>query len=180
MWLKGDTEQAIMALKGHYIQPTDKMQFGIDFHKELEDETRKTKKFPVFFTNTTIKGEVIPERKLRIKLLDWLVFSGIVDATAPEDLIIADYKTGSGSAGASASLNHGLQHKVYSLLNKSAKWFEYHHFNQYTKEKTMVRVHLTDAMREEALDIIISVASDIRATLEQAGISWEREEKKDE
>lgn len=166
LWLAGNYEDAIMALtKKKWREPTEAMQFGIDKHKEWEESVKKDKAIPDVFGGAEIEGDFHTEIKVEKKITSWITLVGIIDLENLPRLV--DYKTGQGTATQYAS---SKQHKVYKVLFPQAKIFDYMHFNQHENRVTVQRVHLTDKTLEEGIDIVVSVACDIRATLENMGI----------
>lgn len=166
LWLAGQYEDAIMALtKKKWREPTEAMQFGTDKHKEWEDFANDKKTLPKEFGGEDIDGEFHTEIKIEKKITSWITLVGVIDLENLPRLV--DYKTGQGSATQYAS---SKQHKVYKVLFPQAKVFDYLHYNQYEDRATMQRIHLTEQTLEEGIDIVVSVACDIRATLENMGI----------
>lgn len=166
-WLTGDYDGAIEALQGNWGEPNRFMEEGLRYHKEWEEEVKKTGRLPSIFGGQEIDNphtEVWGEKKV----LDWLTIVGKVDLIyGDKQEILVDYKTGSSTASAYGS---SLQHKVYKILFPEAKYFDYLHYNQYTRTVSMIRVHLTDKILEDGLNTIVTVGCDIRATLENMGI----------
>lgn len=164
LWLAGDYEGAIQALRGVWREPTDAMKYGSEKHKEWELEVQETGNLPAIFGGSPLKTAAT-EVKREMKILPWLTLVGIADLIHDTGRnTIVDYKTGHGSASQYAT---STQHKIYKLLFPQGEVFEYMHYNQYTRVSTLQRIHLTPAIKEEALEIVVTVACDIRATLEQ-------------
>ena len=163
LWHKGDYQDAIDAIHGKWREPNQYMIDGSRYHKEWENEIKETGKMPAIFGGMELNNPK-PEIKIEKQVLDWLTVVGVLDLL---DLPVGyDWKTGSGTAADSA---RGFQHKVYKVLVPEMTRFEYHAYNQYTNTKTVEIVHLTDKTLEDGLEWIITIACDIRATLEQAG-----------
>ncbi len=164
LWNKGDYQGAIDALQGRWREPNQYMIDGSKYHKEWENEINETGKMPAIFGGKELTN---PQTEIKIvkQVNAWLEIVGVLDLL---DLPVGyDWKTGSGTAADSA---RGFQHKVYKVLVPEMTRFEYHAFNQYTNTKTVEVVHLTDRTYDDGLEIIITIACDIRATLEQEGL----------
>lgn len=167
LWLQGDYEGAIQAIHGKWREPNEYMKYGTEKHAEWEKYVKENETLPAEFGSMKLKDFTTEEKKV-IKVLDWLTLSGVIDLSYVQNgkKHIVDYKTGKSSASAYAS---SLQHKVYKVLFKDADIFEYMHWNQYTQTATVQRIHLTEETFEEGLNTIITVACDIRATMENMG-----------
>lgn len=166
LWQRGDTNGVIEALHGHWQEPNEAMKFGIQKHKEWENEVNATGCMPEVFGGKELENPKT-EQYYKEQLADWLWLSGVVDLEYGKNgENIVDYKTGKGGAGAYAN---SLQAGCYSLLRPNAKRFTFKHFNQYDGKTSSSVVFLTDALRAESFDKIFSIACDIRATLETLG-----------
>lgn len=163
LWHKGDYQDAIDAIHGKWREPNQYMIDGLKYHKEWEAEIKDTGKMPAIFGGLELKNPKT-EIKIEKQILDWLTLVGVLDLL---DLPVGyDWKTGSGTAADSA---RGFQHKVYKVLVPEMTRFEYHAYNQYTNTKTVEICHLTQKTYDDGLEWIITIACDIRATLEQMG-----------
>lgn len=167
LWQRGDVSGVIEALNGVWHEPNDAMKFGIEKHKEWEEEVKATGCMPKVFGGKQLV-KPITEKYYKVKLADWLWLSGIVDLEYGENgEFIVDYKTGKGSASA---YTNSLQTGCYKILRPKAKHFIYKHYNQYEGKTTSSLIHLTDNLLTDSLDKVFSIACDIRATLENMGL----------
>lgn len=167
MWEKGDINGVIEALNGHWQKPNKYMQYGIEQHEKWEAEVKQTGCLPeVFGGQELVKPEV--EKYRKIQVLDWLWLSGITDLQHGENgEYLVDYKTGK---TVSDAYLRTMQAPIYKILFPEAKLFRYLCHNQYNGTITSSYLRLTDKLREEALEKVVTVACDIRATLEQMGM----------
>lgn len=167
LWLAGEYEAAIMALQRKWREPSEAMAYGIKMHKEWEEEVGKTGKLPDIFGGTKLVNPQMEIRREK-KLTSWLTLVGVVDVQHGENgEFLIDYKTGVSRASGYAN---GYQHRVYKLLFPEALTMDYLQYNQHEDSVGFQRVHLTDITTDEGLEIVVSVACDIRATLENMGI----------
>ena len=164
LWHKGEYADAIEAMKGNWRAPNQYMKAGIEFHEQWEKEIEATGKMPAVFGGGQMKD---PKTEVKIvrDINDWLVVSGVIDAVdLPRGF---EWKTGRSNA---SSYANGFQHKVYKVLEPRLKLMEFRAHNQYTGENTVELVHLTDKTFDDGLEWIITIACDIRATIEQMGL----------
>jgi len=171
IWLRGDINGVIEALNGHWSKPNEYMQYGIEKHKEWELEVIQTGRLPKVFGGNMeqepLKNFRVEQYK-RVQLLDWLWLSGIIDLQEGENgEIITDYKTGRGRA---SSYVNSLQVPIYHILSPEAKIFRFLCYNQYDETVTSSFVHLTNKSMDIGIEKVVSIACDIRATLEQLGM----------
>jgi hypothetical protein len=159
----GRLEEAIDYYHGKSMKPTQAMQSGSYFHKLWEDEMRETGKFPKIFADRKLENPQI-EVRLERELLPWLILHGKPDLA--EDITISDWKTGTTEATTYAS---GKQHKVYQLLLPDKKYFDYWAYNQYVRQVSMQRVHLTPQTLDEGLDWVITNATAFKELLAEMG-----------
>lgn len=164
MWERGEQSAVIEALHGHWRQPNEYMKFGIQMHEEWEREVKETGMLPTVFGSGALREPQTELYKV-IQLADWLWLSGIVDLK--DGTTLCDYKTGRGTA---SSYTNSMQHGVYKVLHPEATLFRYLCWNQYTNTVTTSMVHLTDNLYTMTLDRILTIACDIRATMENMGM----------
>lgn len=167
-WDRGQRDMAIRAIRGLPTPSNEYMEDGTRRHKEWEQETLKTGKMPAVFgyNRPKLKTEVYK----CVQLLDWLFLSGKVDLHNYN--VIIDHKSGSGSPSDSLSK---YQLGIYGLLLPGRKIGVINHFNRETQEVKVGIRHLTPKYLDDALNWIISIATDIRASCENASIPWWRE-----
>lgn len=166
-WLAGDYEGVFKALNGDWGETSEAAQYGIDKHKEWEQEVRNTGCLPKVFGGEPLERWGT-ELTRELELTDWLKLKGRVDLChfVDGEMHLVDFKTGRTPL---ATYANGIQHKIYKVLFPEAQVFDYMQFNQHTQEVDFQRVHLSPKMYEEAVDLIITVGCDIRATLENMG-----------
>lgn len=167
LWQKGDVSGVIEALHGHWHEQTEAMLYGIEKHKEWELYTNRTNKLPEVFGNTELlKPKTEQYRKAQV--MDWLWLSGVADLQYGENgEVIVDYKTGKTTA---SSYANSLQVGCYKVLFPEAKIFKFLCYNQHNGTTSSSIIKLTDTLYQEALDKIMTVGCDIRATLENMGM----------
>ena len=168
LWLKGDISGVVEALNGHWQEPTEAMAYGLRKHKDWENYVNETKCLPMEFGG----GELINPKTEQYRKLcvmdDWLWLSGIADLQyGNKGQVLVDYKTGKGSANQYAN---SLQVGCYKVLFPEAKYFKFLCYNQQEDKITTSIIRLTDNLYQEALDKIMTVGCDIRATLENLGM----------
>lgn len=168
LWQEGKVSEAIEALHGHWQEPNQYMKYGIEKHKEWENETKVTGRIPEVFGGKEIEN-FYTEQYHKKQILDWLWLSGIIDLQYEDNgkVVLVDYKTGKGTAN---QYTNGLQAPLYKILVPEATMFRYLCYNQYENKVTSSFMHLSKATLDKALETLISVACDIRATLEQMGL----------
>lgn len=171
-WLRGDFDRALGMLFYKPIEPTPAMLEGRKLHEQWETESRKTGKLPAVFGAAQLHNPKYErDTKREHKLNDWLTIAGRLDEF-DDGIVGRDYKTGTTP---STTYANGKQHKIYKVLYPNMERFEYHCFNQYLPDGhpdqvTMSIVHLSDAMLEEGVELILTVGSDVRAYLENSGL----------
>ena len=163
MWLAGRRTETIESLFGKWQPPNKYQQFGIEQHQKWEDEVKQTNCLPQVFGGAELKA---PQTEVyrKIQIADWLWYSGITDLL--DDGIVYDYKTG--KTRASAYMKN-IQVGSYGLLFPETKTFKYLCWNQYDDTITTATIALTDELKTETIDKIITVACDIRAEMERLG-----------
>lgn len=174
LWERGEYEAVFEYLTtGKWTMYQDEnirkaLEFGRKKHREYEKYVDKHKKIPPDFDiNYRLENPVVEEYKTR-QILPWLKISGIIDVQYGDKMI--DWKTGRGNVSQYTSGVHIWQPRVYKILNPKAKLLDFWHYNQYLDKATMARCFLTDFDYKEAIDKIVTVACDIRATAENMGI----------
>lgn len=166
-WHSGDYDRAIAMIMRQPFEPTPAMEEGLRLHKEWEAEGRKTMAMPKVFGGAKFnKPKFELETKRVRRLNEWLTLAGVLDVFE-DGKVGKDYKSGATPATA---YSNGWQHKFYKVLYTEMERFEYHCYNQYTKEATMSIVHLTDKTLEDGIEFILTNASDMRAYLENNGL----------
>jgi hypothetical protein len=140
------------------------MEAGSAFHKLWETETIMTNCLPTVFGSKHLNNPE-PEVKVVKKLNDWLTLSGVMDLRDVPELY--EYKSGSAPARVYA---RGHQHGVYQILDPRLTRCHYFAFNQHTGEVTYEIVHLRPDTIKDTANWIISISSEMKATLENLGI----------
>lgn len=155
------------ALKGDWGETSEAARYGIEKHKEWEAEVQATGCLPKVFGGKPLE-DWSTEITREVELTDWLKLKGRVDLRhyVKNECHLVDFKTGKTPLSTYAN---GIQHKIYKVLFPEAQVFDYMQFNQHNQEINFQRVHLSPKMHEEAVDLIITVGCDIRATLENMG-----------
>lgn len=162
-WERRDYETAISWFLGLPAGDYGTYGDGRAFHKKWDKETVRTGCLPKVFGGKKLNNPK-PEHKIVKQLNDWLTLVGVMDNL---DLpVMYEYKTGRSSAGAYAN---GHQHCVYQLLEPRLLLAEYYAYNQYTDEVTFERVHLNEETLRQGVEWVVTLASDMRATLENMG-----------
>lgn len=169
LWLKGDISAVVEALNGHWQEQTPAMLYGIEKHKEWENYVNETGKLPdVFGGGDLINPKTEQYRKLCL-VDDWLWLSGIADLQyGNKGEVLVDYKTGKSTAN---QYSNSLQVGCYKVLFPEAKYFKFLCYNQHTEKVTTSIIRLSDKVYQDAIDRILTVGCDIRATLENLGMS---------
>jgi hypothetical protein len=160
----GNYEEAVEYYKGRSDKkPTQAMQSGSYFDKLWEDEVKTTGKFPVIFGGRPLED---PKTQVRLEkiILPWLTLHGKPDLI--ETQIITDYKTGVTPATSYAASH---QHQCYQILLPDRKYFDYWAYNQYARDVTMQRIHLTEKTFDDGLAWIVEQATTFRAVLIDIG-----------
>lgn len=147
------------------------MEAGSAFHAAWEAETNVTKRLPAVFGGKQLNNPE-PEVKIVKKLNSWLSLSGVLDLRDVPDLY--EYKSGAAPARVYAN---GHQHGVYQILDPRLKRAHYFAFNQHTGTVTYEIVHLRESTIIQTANWIISIASEMRATLENMGIDTSSHER---
>lgn len=163
MWLAGRKSEVIESLFGKWREPNQYQKFGIEQHEKWEQEVNETHCLPAVFGGEKLHN---PQTEVyrKIQLADWLWYSGITDLIDNE--ILYDYKTGKTRANAYVK---NIQVGSYGLLFPEAKAFKYLCWNQYNDTITMATILITEELKTETIDKILTVACDIRAEMERLG-----------
>jgi len=166
-WSKGDYDEALRRYWREEQQPTQAMIEGKLLHQQWEDEVKKTKCLPQIFGGEKL-GVFRTELKLEVQLEDWLQLVGVIDLM--NDRKIYDYKTGRTQVSAYSS---SQQIPIYQLLAvKSGLDVDegyYLHFDQHSKTIEKSKRYLTEKTMKDAKDWVITFASEIYSSLEEAG-----------
>lgn len=162
-WEARDYDKAIAMFLGQQTMKNEAMQAGIDYHEQWEQEVKVTRKLPSIFGAKDLNN---PETEVKIekRLTDWLTLVGVIDLRDIPD--IYEYKTGRTNASAYARSH---QHTTYQVLDPRATMAHYFAYNQYTNTVTYERVHLTEKSLEDGIEWVVSLAADMKATLENMG-----------
>jgi hypothetical protein len=169
-WARGDYQRAVDMYLGLPFQPTPQMEAGIAFHKQWESEGRTTGKLPAVFGGRQLDSPKFEwETKKEMMLNDWLQLVLVLDVLEPE--VGTDYKSGSQPV---SSYSNGDQHKVYQVGYPNLKRFDYHGYNQYTKEVTMAIIHLTPKTLREGVEFVLKNSTEMRNYVIANNIERER------
>lgn len=184
-WERGDFDRALAPFTGEDVPTNEYMERGKRWHNRWEREVKKTKCAPAVFGGEKLIGHKLElETRRVVQLNDWLELSGVLDRIdEPEWLVNGkrgiDYKLSKQNAVGWSNTRQGA---VYKILYPELSVFEYHCLNPYLAEDdpdraTMAIVHLTDKSLEDAIEWVLTFASEMRAYLENNGISLERPER---
>lgn len=157
VWEAGDWQRAIKMYFKLDTFSTPAMEFGKKQHEAWALEINSEMRLPKVFGQVKLKSPQI-EKKVVIGLEDWLDLVGVPDLV---DLpVIYEFKTG--KAGSEGYAN-SMQGRIYQLLYPEAKRVEIYHLDQYTNKVDVSYVLLTEKTKEEALDWVTSVASEMHS-----------------
>lgn len=162
-WERKDYESAIGMYLGKSRPPSEAMVAGTTFHEDWENEVKRTGKLPSIFGTRDLNN---PETEVKIvkKLTDWLTLSGVIDLRDVPD--VYEYKSGRSSASFYARSH---QHTTYQLLDPRLTMAHYLVYNQYTNTVTYERVHLDIDSFKDGANWVLTLASEMKATLESMG-----------
>lgn len=146
---------------------------GRKYHDKWEKETRRTGRLPKVFGGLELKNPE-PELYIKKKLNDWLELAGKIDLR--DGKIMYEYKTGGSPASAYA---RGKQHEVYQILDPRLEIADYFAYNQHEKKVTFERVHLGRESLYSGYNWVITLASEMKDTLERLGYDTEKRIKKE-
>lgn len=178
-WASGDYDRAVAPFVGTEVAPNEFMARGKRWHKRWEKEAHKTGKSPAIFGGEKLESSQSEMETYRVRdINDWLELSGVLDrkdkpAWLRKGMRGIDYKLSKVSAVSWANSKQG---GVYKILYPELSVFEFHCHNPYLANDdpdntTMAIVHLTDKKLEEALEWVITHATDLRAYLEANNVS---------
>jgi hypothetical protein len=159
-WASGDWNRAIEGYFKLKTFTTPQMEMGKKFHKEWEEEVKKTQKLPFVFDSKPLKNP-LTEIYGVVELADWLLLSGVVDCYDEGTGIIYEYKTGKQS---SESYANTRQPSIYALLltesGHTPKKVEIHHYDQYKKQSDMSIVWVTPQLIADGLEWVTSLGAE--------------------
>lgn len=164
LWASGQKDRAIEGYFKLSTFITPQMEAGKRYHKEWEEETKKTNCMPAVFGGRKLQNP-ITERKIVVEVDSWLDLVGVIDLQ-DGDLLI-DYKTGKTPASAYSS---SCQPYIYQLLVPTAKRFEFHCFDQYRNKAEVSILYLTEKTFDIGLEWLITHSSDMHSTLLEQGL----------
>lgn len=166
-WAEGDWKTATEM----YFRLTEfnspAMEQGKKFHEAWENEVNQTNSFPKVFGGRPIRGEFETELKIVKKMTDWFDLVGVIDLWIPDELTIVDWKSG---VVTSSQYANGFQPNVYHLLKPEAKRFEIHRYDQYNKRADMSIGYLTDQTMSDAVDWVVTFASEMHSYFVENGL----------
>ena len=164
MWEAGRTDDALRVIfKGTYPPATDPMRLGIQFHKRWEEEIHETGCLPRYFGAEKL---INPQTEVKVakKLNDWLTLVIVMDCIhGKRGEIYDEFKSGRTKVGSYAA---SKQHCIAKILRPQLSICRYLSYNPYTGARACEIVHLTDKTFEEGLEYVVSLACDIRHTIE--------------
>jgi len=181
-WERGDFDRALAPWTGAVIESNEYMDRGKRWHGRWEREVKKTKRAPaVFGGEPLVNQELELQTKRVVDLNDWLQLSGVLDRIDSPEFLKGgkrgiDYKLSKSNAVSWANSKQG---NVYKILYPELALFEFHCLNPYLANDdpdraTMSIIHLTDKSLEDGIEWVLTIASEMRAYLENNGISLER------
>ncbi len=170
-WERRDYEAAIGMWLGVERPKNEAMIAGTTYHEDWEAEVKKTGKLPSIFGVKELNNPE-PEVKIVKRLNDWLTLSGVIDLRDVPDMY--EYKTGRSTASAYA---RSYQHKVYQILDPRLTMAHIYVYNQHTNTVTYERVHLNLDTLKDGVNWVITLASEMKATLESMGYDTSSHEK---
>jgi hypothetical protein len=159
VWAQGKWEDAIKYYFKLDRVVTPAMEEGLRFHKEWENEIKRTSNIPAIFGEKKLER---PETELHLntELSDWLILTGKIDLL--DQPTVYEWKTGKSESDFYART---YQLPVYALLctynNKLVTKGEVHHYDQYTKKADMSIVWITDKMLKDALNWVETLGSEM-------------------
>ncbi len=166
-WAQGKYEDAIKYFFKLEVVKSPQMIAGQKYHKEWEEEIKKTKKLPEVFGSKQLVNP-LPEQYIKVDINDWLILSGKIDCY--DKPTIYEFKTGRQTSEDIARSKQVGVYGVLSTLNKQyADRAEIYCFNQYLKNdnKSMSIVYITDKLLEESLNWIETLSVEMRHYLEE-------------
>lgn len=171
-WERKDYDSAIGMWLGVSSPKNEAMIAGTTFHEDWEDEVKRTGKLPSVFGVKYLNN---PETEVKIvkKLSDWLTLSGVIDLRDVPDMY--EYKTGRTPASTYAN---GYQHKVYQVLDPRLTTAHIYAYNQHTNTVSYEKVHLDKDSLVDGINWIVTLASEMRATLESMGYDTSSHERR--
>lgn len=156
MWENNNYDMAVQSYFRTKSFTTRAMHEGKEWHKKWEAEVKKTNCMPKIFGAKKLKN---PETELRIErqLDEWLNLRGVIDLY--DNKTIIDFKSGATPAERYAGT---WQPKVYQILVPNATRAEIHRYSPVTKDVDMSIVHLTDKTLEDAVNWVVTNASEMQ------------------
>jgi hypothetical protein len=160
-WSDGKTDEAVM---GYFHKPqpaTPAMEAGKKYHELWANEIKQTNHLPKLFGCGKLNK---PQTELKkcVQLTEWLEFVGVLDCL--DGNTIYEFKTGKTDSEAYAN---AMQVRVYQLLYPKAAKAMIYHYDQYLDKSDMSIVHLTGKTMEDALNWLLTYASEMKNYLEE-------------
>lgn len=159
-WASGDWNRAIEQYFKLKNFTTPQMEEGKRFHREWEDEVKKTQRLPSVFGQESLVSP-LTEMYGVVELDEWLLLSGVVDCFDTQTGTIYEYKTGKQS---SESYANTRQPSIYALLltytGYVPKKIEIHHYDQYKKQSDMSIVWVTDKLIANGLEWVTTLGAE--------------------
>jgi hypothetical protein len=155
-WAKGDWERAIKMYFKLETFESEAMRQGKAYHKQWEEEVKKTGCLPKIFGGKKLNNPKT-EEKMVVSVNDWLDVVGVLDLLDSPEL--HDYKTGKSSPN--IDIQVGIYGVICKLKGIPIDVAYIHHFDQYSKKVEVHKVYLTDKKIEESMNYIITIAGEM-------------------
>lgn len=164
LWSKGEQEEAVRTYLKLPREETQAMIDGKKFHEEWSFETEENGRLPKVFGDKELVNPLV-EKKLEAHITDWLELVGIADCI--DNGMIYEYKTGVTDSQTYARTFQGGVYGILATYNDiTISQIAFMHYNQYTKRSDTSYVWLTDKRISEAMEWIITYASEMHDYLE--------------
>lgn len=176
-WERGYKEDALKAILhvGDPREPSEAMIEGKKWHKQWEDEIRKTQQVPEIF-GYKLESKVIPELKQYHNFMSddkeyMIKLTGVIDMMTEDQSVLADHKC------TRKDINEhfeSMQMPCYALLLPTARYGYFNGFHPDSREVNVIGMHLTRYTRQLATEWLKKIAKEVVAECKKQDISFER------